>query len=75
MQRPFRRVSVCLTAIFILAQPLAAQSTEYRLAQIVTERKPLMFDLQTAYWVLFDLDKGKTTDFNAAAGAADGSTP
>jgi cytochrome c556 len=71
MQQLFRRFAVCLTAILVLTQPLAAQSTEYQLAQIVTERKPFMFDLQTAYWVLFDLNKGKTTDYGAAAEAAD----
>ena len=71
MERMFRRFAVCLAAILLLTQPLAAQSTEYQLAQIVTERKPFMFDLQTAYWVLFDLNKGKATDFDAGAEAAD----
>lgn len=71
MKHVILRIAVCLSATILPTQPLTAQSTEYELAQIVSERKLLMADLQTAYWVLFDVQSGKSTDFEAAADAAE----
>ena len=62
----------CLFAlgIAVTAQLSSAQSTDFRTSRIVAERQARMFDLQTAYWVLFDVANGKSSDYAAAAVAA-----
>ena len=54
----------------LCAQPAAAQMTEYELTQVAAERRTLMFDIQDIYFVLFNLNRGKTDDFAAGAEAA-----
>lgn len=70
MVRTAFQVALGLFAILLPMHQASAQSTEYELTQIVNERRPLMFDLQTAYWVLLDVQNGKSTDFESAANAA-----
>lgn len=69
MIRHYFRTALTLFTI-IIALDARAQSTEYELAQLVNERRQLMFDLQGAYWVLLDVRNGKSSDFEAAAAAA-----
>ena len=49
---------------------VSAQSDDYELAQLTTERKTHMFEMERAYWVLLDLERGKTSDYTAAEDAA-----
>jgi len=70
MMRAGTRFALGSFAILLAIQQAAAQSTEYQLAQIVSERQALMFDLQSAYWVLLKVHDGKSSDFAGAADAA-----
>jgi cytochrome c556 len=67
-----RYVTLGALALFpvFLAANAEAQSREYKLAQLVNERRQLMFDLERAYWVLLDVRNGKSSDFDDAATAA-----
>ncbi|MES0826563.1 cytochrome c [Ruegeria sp. SCP11] len=61
-----------ISSIFLvlIGQNANAQSTEYKLGQIVVERKPMMFEMQTAYLTLLSIRNGESSDYVAAAMAA-----
>lgn len=67
-----RYVTLGALALFpvFLAANAEAKSKEYELAQLVNERRQLMYDLERAYWVLLDVRNGKSPDFDGAATAA-----
>lgn len=66
----FRRALLCaVTAIFAL---IAAGSlwAQYDLVKVVTDRKRVMYDIQSAYWPLLAVKNGESADLAAAAVAS-----
>ena len=57
-------------AASVTSIPAASQNAEYELVKVITERQGLMFDMQTAYWTVFNVNSGKETDLAKAAEAA-----
>lgn len=57
--------------ILLLTTAVPAAWGQSELAELVTERRGYMFDMQTAYWALFEVNSGKSDDLaKAAEGAA-----
>ena len=48
----------------------AFDQSEYDLVQLVSERKRYMFEMQNAFWSLFDIKNDKSTDLSALPDAA-----
>lgn len=64
---------VCLSILVMacasevaFSQP-ASESSEYELVQLVTKRKMVMYDMQTAYLSLLAMNQGENTDLASAA--------
>jgi cytochrome c556 len=65
-----RRASLCaVTALFALIAT-GTLSAQYDLVKVVTDRKGVMLDIQSAYWPLLEVKNGKSTDLAAAAAAS-----
>ena len=66
------KIAVALGLVAIAAfLPQSRHATaQGPLVELVTQRQALMFEIQTAYWPLFELNAGKRTDFEVVAESA-----
>jgi len=65
-----RRASFCAVILSFALGAAGDLAAQYELVQLVTERRKIMHDMQTAYWPLLKVKKGESTDLDAAAAAA-----
>jgi len=67
----FRRASLCAaTAFFALVATGNDLGAQYELVKVVTARKRVMSDMQSAYWPLLKVKNGESADLVAAAAAS-----
>ena len=66
----WRALSIFALALGVISTSAKEANAQSELVKLVTERQVLMFDIQTAYWSLFNVNEGKSTDLLAAAEGA-----
>ena len=58
-------------AVTVMSMPVEKADAQSELVKLVTERQGLMFDMQTAYWALFEVNADKSTDLVKAVEGAE----
>jgi len=63
------RIAIAVFAIGFAVQTAGA-TAQSPLVKLVSDRQALMFDMQTAYWPLFELNNGRRTDLEVVRESA-----